>query len=304
MPPGVSPSKTFAAIMQPPIVSGFSELSRNYDAALVDLWGCVHNGIEPYAGVLDCLRRMRGAGLKVLFLSNAPRPAWAVWRQLEGLGVAADCGDGVISSGDATVRALNRRDDAWHAGLGRSYYHLGPEKSAAMLGEIDDAAVAFEAADYIVNTGLLDDAAETPEDYLELLARAAGRGLPMVCANPDRVVMRGGDMIYCAGALAQAYEELSGEVRYHGKPHGSVYRMAFEWLGDTKPARVVMIGDSFATDIEGANRAGIDSIWLAGGIHGPEAGFAEGQPLEPRKVQSCIGASGTRPTWVMARLCW
>jgi HAD superfamily hydrolase (TIGR01459 family) len=286
------------------IIAGFSEIQDAYDGALVDLWGCVHNGVQPYPGVVDCLRRMRGAGLRVLFLSNAPRPHWAVSRQLEGFGVPEDCADAIIASGDVTIAALNRPDDTWHARLGRRFYHLGPERSAGMIGEIEGEAVALEAADYVLNTGLFDDAVETVEDYRELLARALARDLPMVCANPDRVVMRGERRIFCAGALADAYEEMGGQVRRHGKPYESIYRMAFGRLDGIPRRRVIMIGDSFSTDIAGAAGVGIDSLWIAGGIHAPEVGFRDGAPLDPARVAEVIEQAAAPPTLVVPRLTW
>ncbi len=286
------------------IIAGFSEIVAAYDAALVDLWGCVHDGIRPYPGVLDCLRRMREAGVRVLFLTNASRLHGAVRRQLDGFGVPEDCADGIISAGDTTVRALNRREDPWHAALGRRFFHLGPERSAGMIAEIEGEAVDFDAADYILNTGLFDDDRETVADYRGMLEEARDRGLRMVCANPDRVVMRGKRTIFCAGALADAYEQIGGEVRRHGKPHAGIYQMAFAWLGSVSRDRVVMVGDSFSTDIAGAAGVGIDSLWLAGGIHAAEVGFSETAPLDAAKVAQAIGTADAHPTLVAPRLVW
>ena len=286
------------------IADDLAGLIGDYDAVLCDLWGCVHDGRKPYPGALDCLRRIRGDGRTVLFLSNAPRPDWAVRRQLGGFGVASDCYDHVISSGDATIEALNRRDDPWHAALGRRYYHLGPERSLGLMQALDGETVPFEEAEVIVNTGLVDDDIETVEDYQPFLRHALARGLPMVCANPDLVVMRGDRTIYCAGALAEAYEAMGGEVRRHGKPYESVFRMAFERLGAPDLSRLLMVGDGFLTDIAGAANVGIDSLWIAAGIHGPEVGYVPGRPLEPERVRAACAAAGQYPTWAAPALIW
>ena len=275
-----------------------------YEAFLVDLWGCVHNGVRPYPGAIDCLRRLRAADKRVVFLSNAPRPAEAVQERLASVGVPEDSFDAIVSSGDATVRALNQRTDPWHAALGKRFFHLGPERSAAMICAIDGEAVGFEDAEYILNTGPVQDEIETVEDYRGLLERALARRLPMVCANPDIAVMRGERIIPCAGALARAYEAMGGEVRQHGKPHASIFEMAFARLGGPQRARVVMLGDGVATDIAGAEAYGIDSVWIAGGIDGAEVGYAPGAPLHRAKIRAALAAAGVRPSMVIAALVW
>ena len=286
------------------ILDGISEIIDSFDAVLVDLWGCVHNGLAPYPGAIDCLHRIRAAERQVLFLSNAPRPRWSVAERLESIGVPDHSYDAIVSSGDVTIRALNRRDDPWHANLGSRYYHLGPDRSAAMIDAIEGEAVPFDAADYILNTGLIDDETETVDDYRDTLNQALTRAVPMVCANPDRLVMRGDSTILCAGALAEAYEAMGGPVRYHGKPYASAYDMAFETLRHPGRDRVLMIGDSFSTDIAGAVDYGIASVWIAGGIHADEVGYLPGRPLDAARVAKLVAAAPAQPTAVAAGLVW
>jgi HAD superfamily hydrolase (TIGR01459 family) len=290
--------------MAPQFISGLAEIAGRYRHTLMDLWGCVHNGVEPYPGAIDCLCRLRAAGTTVLLLSNAPRPHWAVAERLAGVGVPEDCYDAILSSGDATIRALNERIDPWHRALGRRYFHLGPARSAGMIREVADEAVAFEAADYILVTGPVDDEAETAADYRPLLEAALKRRLPMVSANPDLVVMRGDKVVTCAGSLARLYTEMGGEVREHGKPQASIYEMAFERLGQPERAAVLMVGDGLFTDIAGAAGFGIDSLWLAAGIHGAEAGYEPGRPLDRARISAALEALGAHPTYVTESLAW
>jgi len=290
--------------MAPRFIDGIAGLVPAYDDFLVDLWGCVHNGVEPYPGAVDCLRRLRAAGKRVVFLSNAPRPAAAVAERLAGVGVPVDSFDAIVSSGDATVRALNERSDAWHAALGRRFFHVGPERDRGVVDAVADKAVDFEDADYLLNTGLVDDDGETVEAYRPMLRRALARHLPMVCANPDLAVMRGERVIPCAGALARAYEAMGGEVRQHGKPHASIFDMAFQRLGRTGKQRVVVIGDGLATDIAGGRAYGIDSVWIAGGIHGAEVGFIAGAPLDRAAIARALAERGAEPSMVIAGLAW
>jgi HAD superfamily hydrolase (TIGR01459 family) len=290
--------------MAPRFISGIAEIAGGYSHYLLDLWGCVHDGLKPYPGAVDCLDRLRRAGKKVLLVSNAPRPSLSVAERLSQIGVPAEAYDGILTSGDTTIQALNRRLDPWHAALGRRYFHLGPARGASLLAAIEDRLVAFEDADYILNTGPVDDENETVEDYAPLLTEALARRLPMVCANPDLAVMRGDKVVPCAGALAKAYEAMGGAVRQHGKPYASTYDLAFERLGGPAKEQVLMVGDGLWTDIAGAEGYGIDSLWLAGGIHGAEAGHVPGRPLDPAVLGAGLARLGARPTMVALALTW
>jgi len=290
--------------MAPRFISGIAEIADDYGHFLLDLWGCVHDGLRPYPGAVDCLLRLRAAGKRVLLVSNAPRPRPSVAASLGEMGVPAEAYDGILTSGDTTVRALNRRDDPWHAALGRRYFHLGPARHAGLLAAIEDEGVAFDAADYILNTGPVDDESETVEDYAPMLSEALARRLPMVCANPDLAVMRGDRVVTCAGALAKAYAAIGGEVRQHGKPYASTYDLAFECLGGPGKSDVLMVGDGLWTDVAGAEAYGIDSLWLAGGIHGDEAGYVPGRPLDRAAIAAGLARLGARPTMVALGLAW
>ena len=151
------------------LIKGVGEIAERYEVFVLDLWGVVHDGRSIYPGASDCMLRLQAAGKKVALLSNAPRPAGAVAEQIAGYGVEARFYDLLITSGDATAAALNDRNDDWHAALGHCYYHIGPEqRSAPLLEAVRDRQVAFEAADYLLNSGLVDDDNETVEDYREL----------------------------------------------------------------------------------------------------------------------------------------
>jgi HAD superfamily hydrolase (TIGR01450 family) len=124
----------------------------------------------------------------------------------------------------------------------------------------------------------------------------------MVCANPDLVVIHDGRPALCAGALAEEYERIGGRVRWHGKPHPSVYDSCLGLLGIADRRRLLAIGDSLRTDIAGAAGAGIDSLLVAGGIHAAEF-CADGQ-LDRDRIAVAISESGTHPIGVAARFAW
>lgn len=276
-------------------IAGLADMAAAYDGLLCDIWGVVHNGVEAHAPALDALVRFRDGGGSVVLVTNAPRPAEEVRRQLRALAVPDRAYDAVISSGDVTRRLLDERK-------GRSFYHLGPARDRRVFAGFEAGLAPAETAAFILCTGLFDDDAETPENYRGLLARLAGRRLEMVCANPDLVVERGGRLVYCAGALAELYARLGGRVVYAGKPHRPIYDTALSVLSRIRGApvplrRVLAVGDSVRTDLAGAAGAGLDALFIVGGIHAGEAG-GDGA------VAHLFEAAGALPRAVMEALRW
>ncbi|MGD1039002.1 MAG: TIGR01459 family HAD-type hydrolase [Roseiarcus sp.] len=265
-----------------PLIEGLSAIADRYDAILCDIWGVLHNGRQVLRPASDALVAFRRRGGAVVLITNAPRPNPPVREQVVRLGVSPDAFDAIVTSGDVTIALIAERAAA-------PVHHIGPkrdlsllEAAAARVGE-RPVLVGPEEASYILCTGLFDDTTETPDDYAERLSAMAARGLTLICANPDLVVRRGADLIYCAGALAQAYEALGGKTIYAGKPHAPIYEAALAAAGAAlkaplKRSRVLAIGDAMRTDIAGAAGQGLDALFVAAGIHreavrgsGPEA---------------------------------
>ncbi|MGE0724361.1 MAG: TIGR01459 family HAD-type hydrolase, partial [Alphaproteobacteria bacterium] len=234
-----------------------SALVERYDAFILDVWGVLHDGTKAYPGVPGALERLQAAGKKIAVLSNAPRRAPHVESRMVELGVPKGRYDFIMSSGEETWRCLLDRPDAFYKGLGPNCFHIGPARDenlfeGAKLTRVSDVA----EADFILNSGPWGYE-ETLADHEPRLQVAIGRKLPMICANPDLVVMIGPRLVICAGTIARRYEELGGTVRYHGKPHASVYERIFEAFPDVPKARFCAVGDSLRTDIAGANAVGI-----------------------------------------------
>lgn len=280
------------------ILPGFSAVASRYDIALIDLWGVVHNGKTPYPDVLDCLEQMRVAGITRILLSNAPRRASAVARQIAGFGISSDAYDHIVSSGDVTFNAL--RDGLPALNGQHRYFYCGPEKDTRLLDGLDFEPVrVIEGAAFLLVAGLRNDETETAEDYDDVLRAALARDLPLVCVNPDVSVMRGTRILPCAGAIAARYETLGGQVVQFGKPFAPAYEACMD--GRSVPrSRVVAIGDSPRTDIAGANAFGIDSIFVAGGLHQTDVGT----PIDADRLAAFIDASGSRPTAILPALRW
>ena len=287
------------------LLTGLREIAADYDGFILDLWGVLHDGSKPYPGVLEALAQLKAADKRIAVLSNAPRRAALVASRMAEIGIPPELYDHVHSSGEEAWQHLKHRDDPFYAALGRACYHLGPSRDDNMVEGIDLERVAsVEEAEFILNTGPSWGWEETVADYEALLVAARARDLPMVCANPDLVVIHEGRPAICAGALAQRYEVLGGRVRWHGKPFPSVYATCFARLGIADRRRILAIGDSLRTDIAGANAAGIDSVLVAGGIHSEEFGLAEGELPDRARLAAGIAASGHKPSAVIARFHW
>ncbi len=282
-------------------IEGLSEISARYDVLLSDVWGVIHNGREAFAEPCAALARWRAERGPVILISNSPRPFSAVIEQLDALGVPRDAWSAVVTSGDATRVLLAARSPgpAWR---------IGPDRDDPLYEGLGLVFAPLEAARFIACTGPNDDETETPEDYRAALTLAAGRGLEMVCANPDRVVQRGDRLIYCGGALAALYESLGGRVVMAGKPFAPIYDLCLEaaagfLVARPDPARVLAIGDGPLTDIAGAQGRGLDVLFIAGGIHGEAAVAADGS-LNLAAAEAALAEAGARATFVSAALAW
>jgi HAD superfamily hydrolase (TIGR01459 family) len=284
------------------LIDGMRDLAPGYDGFILDLWGVVHDGTRPFPGVLDCMGRLIAAGKRVVLLSNAPRRADDVVRRIAKIGVPEGLYHGVMSSGEEAWQYLHDRPDPFYAALGRRCLHICSERDLEIREGLDlDFVDTPGEADFILNTGPAEWE-DTYEDYAPLLRAARARDLPMVCANPDLVVIHAGRAALCAGAIAEEYEALGGRVRWHGKPYPSVYDSCVALLGITERRRILAIGDSLRTDIAGADRAGIASVLIAGGIHAAE--FSPNRTLDRDRIAAAIRESGTNPIAVATGFVW
>jgi HAD superfamily hydrolase (TIGR01459 family) len=283
------------------IIAGLAEITDRYAGFILDLWGVVHDGKRPYPGSLAAMAAIRRQGKPLLLLSNAPRRAAAVQTFLDTIGVPRDAYDGTLTSGDLVHEAL--RSGAI-SGPGAGCFRIGPGRNHGLTEGLDLRLVDdITAADLLLVTGLLDDETESAADYRAMLEAALARRLPLVCANPDLSVMRGPREVPCAGAIAALYEAMGGPVHWYGKPDASAYRASLVRLG--LPAESLLaVGDSFRTDIQGASRFGIDSLFVAGGLHASHWQLAHGTMPSAAQLTGEIDRWGLAPTYVTALLTW
>ncbi len=250
-------------------IDGFAALAGDYDGFILDLWGVIHDGVNPIPGAPECLARLHAAGKRTVLLSNAPRRSASIQRQLRRMGIPDEHYDGVMTSGEASFLMLRDRPDAWYEALGTRAFHLGPARDRNVMEGLPlDVLDSPDGASFVLNTGP-DDLADPsePSAFDAVLLNCAARALPMICANPDLEVIRGGVRIICAGTLALRYLEMGGDVRMLGKPDPRIYAPVLDLL-DLPKARVLAVGDALRTDIAGAAAIGVDSCWVLGGLHG------------------------------------
>lgn len=286
------------------IIERLDQIDANYDALLVDLWGCLHNGVAPFPSAVAALQSFRARGGAVCLLTNAPRSRQEVEKHLSAMGLPGDCWDTIATSGDSARVAM------YSGAVGEKIWFIGEpgdapffERMALMKDAPEITRVPLQEAEGIICTGPFDRTAD-PNEMRPQFLMAKQMGLKLLCANPDIVVDRGERREWCAGALAALYTEMGGESLYFGKPHPPVYDLARRRLAEVgkpaDPSRTLAIGDGIATDIQGALGEDIDSLFITGGLAASETGTTE-QP-DPEKLDAFLATQLVTPTFSIGRL--
>lgn len=279
--------------------AGLSLLSPNYDAVLCDIWGVVHNGVRAHPQAVDALCRFRQNGGTAILVSNAPVPHTAVIDMLDRLGVTKDAYDRVITSGDMARDLMNRY-------RGQTIYHIGPDQDEPLFEGAEITRGALDDASAIVLSDLPEDG-NKPEDFVDDLKDWLARDLPVICANPDKVVEVGDQLIYCAGSVADLFEQMGGTVLQAGKPHSPIYSGAKAMIdtirgADIPPHKMLAIGDSVRTDATGAAGFGADFMFITGSIHAEEL---DAFGLSPEtQILELVAPSGAKLVGYAPRLTW
>jgi HAD superfamily hydrolase (TIGR01459 family) len=281
-------------------LKGLGAIANGYDAILSDVWGVVHNGIVAHPTAVEALVNFRRQGGRVVLITNAPRPSPPIIEMLDALGVVREAYDDIVSSGDATRAVLADY-------RGKSVHYVGPpEENDGLFEGLDITLSGPETASAVVVTDL-DTDDDTPDMYNDRVTLWLKRNLPLIAANPDRIVEHGDRLIYCGGALADLYEARGGMIVMVGKPYRPIYtealRLAEKAAGKTLDrSRILAIGDSVRTDAIGAAGAGLDLLFITGSIHAAELD-AFGKP-DPDAVKRLVAPSGASMAGFMAKLAW
>lgn len=313
------------AVAGPPLVRpGLASLADAYDAVLLDQFGVLHDGATALPGAVDCFERLAAAGKRLVVLSNTSRRREFAMRKLPQLGFDPELLAGFVCSGEQTwdVMRASRRGQRV---LWITWAEDFPAWQSDYLAGLDLTLAPADAADFVLAHGsmVLRDGSASPAqtDMLhsgemsaaceEALRTCAARGLPMLCANPDfYVTLPSGERGHMPGLVARRYEELGGTVTYFGKPHTPAFAACLELLGASVPrSRVLHVGDSLQHDVAGANAAGVDSLFVAGGIHAAELGIAEGGDCGAAPTADALervfeANRGVRPTHTVTSFVW
>ena len=281
-----------------PIIPSVAPLAQGTEAWISDIWGVLHNGAKAFPSAGEACVRYRGQGGVVVLVTNAPYPEARVAKMLADLGVPREAYDAIVTSGDVTRQHIRTHE-------GGAVLHLGPDRYLGIFDGVDvRRSDNLDEARAVVATGLFHDERETPADYTDRLAAYRARSLDMICANPDIMVERGPKIVYCAGALAEAYEKIGGRVIYAGKPHPPIYEEAFRQLATIKgrvvpKERILAIGDGVRTDIAGAGAMGLKSLFIASALH-----LAHGRTLDAAVLAELFDAHSHPPIAAQPALRW
>ena len=283
------------------IIHGLREIAGRYDAFILDLWGCLHDGVKVYPAALEALRHLKSAGKRAIILSNAPRRAHEVAARITEMGITPDLYDRLYTSGEETWRALSQSEIAVLKGGSRRLYSMIAARDREMLEGVQATLVDDPAqADFILVTGT-ETGREAVDSFDPVLMPAAKRGVPMVCANPDLVVHRGGVEEICAGSVAQRYELLGGQVIWFGKPYPAVYRRILSEC-HLSPDRLLCVGDALRTDVAGGAGIGASTLFTVGGIHHQE--LLVDKELDPARLEALCRRLGQTPDFAIEQLRW
>ncbi|MCU0301545.1 MAG: TIGR01459 family HAD-type hydrolase [Candidatus Nanopelagicales bacterium] len=269
------------------------ELADRYDALVCDVWGVLHDGRSVFPGVVELLGELRARGLVVVLLSNASRPSRIIPAVLQRVGLPDDAWDAVVTSGDVTRTELARRAPG-------PVHRIGRDTDAALWEGLGLEFAELNRARFVAMAGLRRD--EQPEDYLPVLRKARARDLELLIANPDVQVQHGDRMAWCPGAVARVYAGLGGKVVQAGKPFAPIYDRALAEVDRAahravRRERILAVGDGIGTDIVGANRVGLDSLFIATGING-DALLGDGQ-VDVERAGAALEAARARARYVM-----
>ena len=285
-------------------LQGFAPLADRYDGFVLDLWGVIHDGVNAFPHAVDCLARLREAGKRTLLLSNVPRPNEAAQALMQRMGIPDDLYTDILTSGEAVRRALQRPPDLWWAELGTRVFHLGPERDNGVIAGLPLTKVMHPSeASFVLNTG--PDDHRNPTDMAEfeaVLQDCAHHHLPMICANPDLQVIRGGVRVLCAGSLALRYQELGGDVRSIGKPDPAIYQPVLQSL-DLPVQRVLAVGDALYTDIAGAAGVDLAACWVLSGVHAEALSNGDGG-YDLGRADSIASDAALAPIASIPRFAW
>lgn len=240
-----------------------SEVSDLYDVFFFDIWGVLHEGGEVYHQTKKIFNEL-STKKEVRIISNAPRRRETIGNNLRSNGLIIE-DQNIFTSGEITRLILNNSDKHFDI-TNLKLYHIGAEKNHDILSDMDVNIVNnIRDANLIVLSAYSDSDSDS-EKIIKELEVASGYSIPLICCNPDTTVIQLGNVRLCAGYFGKIYEKLNGKVLYSGKPESLIFEECIKTTPET--SKILMIGDTFETDIHGAANCMIDSAMVITGNMG------------------------------------
>jgi HAD superfamily hydrolase (TIGR01459 family) len=288
------------------LYTNIASFSDKYAYFLLDLWGVIHDGTTVYPDVKECLIELRRQHKTVAFISNASLTERQLIAELDILGIDRQYYNFALTAGEVAHHILRTRCLTWVDMLGNNYFYIGPQNRKNLLADLKNyhKVNSLDKASFILNTGLYEEQPDI-ESYDPLFAKAQSLQLPMLCPNPDIIIVKS-DLTtrICPGFIAKYYEtNFGGKVIYVGKPDKAIYEHCMTSLQITDKRQVVTIGDTLQNDIQGGINIGIDSILVIGGVTRFELARNIPNPTYPDFVQHCQNLA-IMPTAFLTNFVW
>ncbi len=251
------------------LIQNLGEIESEFEIAVLDQYGVLHNGKTPYPGALKALRFLADSGKDIAVLSNSGKRSDLNRRRIEAIVGPLPESAVVVTSGEAAWNDLRSGGSVL---AGNPPFRLLPV--AARPGDAEQwaqgnnrvrLAERIEAADGILLMGVPSGGAAGPVQGL--FEDALKAGIPVICTNPDRTSPEGGAFVVSPGVLADQYEMSGGRVIWYGKPHGPVFSSVRRRFPGIPRHRFLMVGDAMLHDISGAAKVGFQTCFVRSGIH-------------------------------------
>ncbi len=296
-----------SVIVKTKFCQGISDISDSYSGFIIDQWGVLHNGDEPYEGVLDCLKELKNRKKYIIVLSNSGKRAEQNKERLKKIGIGPSLYDIILTSGEMTWQGLKNQNEGFFKGLGKKCYLISRGGDTSIVDDLDVQIVDDpKKASFLMISGV-DAPEKTLEDYEPILKEAVRNRLTALCANPDSRGVMGAGYIMGAGTLARRYQDFGGVVHYIGKPHQPIFQQCIRILQERQiyPGETIVIGDTMAHDILGGTLVNMDTCLVKGGLHAPAFANAK-TPLETNRALSLLSNqyNKIKPKYLVETLKW
>jgi len=250
--------------LNPVEVSGLEPLINDFDLFLIDQFGVLHNGVEPYPGAVDTLEKLKSKNKQVVIISNSGKRANVNVSRLANFGFKTSLFDNVVTSGEVAFHRLASR---LHDTSIKSCFLIARDNDVSAIERLDLILEKDASSADLIIIGGSEAEQYSEDDYRDQLRDAAKRNIPCICTNPDKKMLTKTGLQFGAGRIAEIYEALGGAVEWIGKPHPAIYRHILSLHNDYDTQRVLCIGDSTEHDIAGGKNVNLKTLLVMTGIN-------------------------------------